>query len=547
MLTGLTSARAQQSGPDLSLYPLLYQRADAPVNPGDPIRVLMVGDTSMARGIETVTDVYGMDYPLSEVSPWLHAADLTVGNYEGVIAADGVGKMRVPGYRLRAAPEAAPALMRGGFTLFNLANNHTMDYGPDSLKSTLESLHAAGIETVGAGPTGPDARKPVVITVRGVKIVWLSFTTVPDHSDTDSDSEESWSRSWFGPTFARDKLTEMVKAALPLGDVLIVQFHWGNEYIRCPQDWQLDLARAAIRAGASMVVGHHPHIVQPYETFLNGFIAYSLGNFLFDQPQEPGLALWIRLDKQGVIDIHGAPVKPGVQPTWYAPDKSAAALRGLCRLDERRATSFGYVDGQYTALAAPAQNVTFPGDLSACTDHPLQTREIGQIDMKGDGNLERVTLSGGVLHVYEGDREVYTSHPSWQVVDASLGDPNQDGRFEVLMLLWKQDAPGDPVTTHPFILGYRNGQYKVIWGGSATPAWVQAVAVGDFDGDNLDELATVERDPDALPCDPRYRVVVMKWNGWGFTRQWTSEYGHYDQVAALRRDDLGGLLSIVAR
>jgi poly-gamma-glutamate capsule biosynthesis protein CapA/YwtB (metallophosphatase superfamily) len=543
----LSATLAQQPGPDLSLYPLLFKRANAPADPVDPIQVVMVGDTSLARGVEMATDLQGMDYPLREVSPWLQAADLAVGNYEGVIAAEGVGKMRVPGYRMRTNPEAAAALMRGGFNLLNLANNHTMDYGPDGLKATLSALHAVGIQTVGAGPTGPEARNPVVMTVRGVKIVWLSYTTVPDHPGYNSDRENSWSRSWFAPTYAWEKLTALVKAALPLGDVLIVQFHWGNEYIPCPLDWQIDLARAAIRAGASLVVGHHPHVVQPFESFEKGFIAFSLGNFLFDQPQEPGLALWIRLDKQGVIDVHGLPVKPGVQPKWYPPNIADAVLRGLCRLDAPRATSFGYVDGQYGELAAPAQPISFPGDLSACTDHQVQTREIGQIDMKGDGNVERVTLHAGVLHVYDDDREVYTSDPSWQVVDASLGDPNQDGRFEVLMLLWKQDSPGVPVTTHPFILGYRNGQYKVIWGGSATEAWLQAVAVGDVDGDKLDELVTVERDADALACEPRHRVVVMKWNGWGFTRQWSSEYGHYDQLTMLRRDDLGGLLSFVAR
>jgi poly-gamma-glutamate capsule biosynthesis protein CapA/YwtB (metallophosphatase superfamily) len=540
-------AHAQESRPDLALYPLLFQRKDAPANPTDPVQVLMVGDTSMARGVETVTGVNGMDYPLSRVSPWLHAADLTVGNYEGVIAADNVGTMRVPGYRLRAKPEVAAALMRGGFNVLNLANNHTMDWGPDSLQSTLEHLHGVGIQTIGAGPTGPEARKPVVTTVRGVKIVWLSFTMVPDHPGWNSDKEKSWSRSWFGPTFARDRLAAMVKDAQPLGDVLIVQFHWGNEYIPCPLDWQLDLARTAIRSGASLVVGHHPHIVQPYETFLNGFIAYSLGNFLFDQPMDPGLALWIRLDKQGVIDVHGLPVRPGVRPEWYTPDKAASVLYGLCRLSAPRATSFGYVGGQYQALAAPAKKIMFPGDLDACTDHPLPTREIGQIDMTGDGIPERITLGKGTLRVFKGDQEVYASHPSWQVVDASVGDPNHDGRFEALLLLWKQDQPGAPVTTHPFILGHRNGEYKVIWGGSATTAWVQAVAVGDVDGDSLDELVTVERDPDALPCDQRYRIVVMKWNGWGFTRQWSSDYSRFDQLTLLRRDDLGGLLSIVAR
>ncbi len=536
---------AQGSQPDLALYPVLFKRADPAGD--DPAQILMVGDVSMARGVEEATKQYGMDYPFSKVSPWLQSSDLTVANYEGVIAADGVGQERFPGYRLRSRPAVAPALMRAGFSLLNIANNHTMDWGPDSLKSTYEALRATGIQTVGAGPTGPDARKPVVMTVRGVKIVFMSFTMVPDKPDWNRDREDSWSRSWFGPTFARDKLVDAVKAALPLGDVLIVQFHWGIEYVRCPEDWQIDLARAAIRAGASLVVGHHPHIVQPYEAFEKGFIAYSLGNFVFDQPRDPGLGLWIRVDKKGLIDVHGLPLRPGVCPEWYPPAVAATELRGLCSLNEPRVTSFGYKDGQYESLGVPLTKVTFPGDLDKCSDHPLVSREIGQVDMKGDGETERVTLENGVLHVYEGQREVYTSYASWPVVDAAVGDPNQDGRFEVLMLLWKQDQPGDLVTTHPFILGYRNGQYKVIWGGSATPAWVQTVGVADVDGDSLDELVTIERDSNALPCDGRERVVVLKWNGWGFTRQWASDYGEFEDLTFVPRDDLGGRLSIVAR
>jgi poly-gamma-glutamate capsule biosynthesis protein CapA/YwtB (metallophosphatase superfamily) len=543
------AVQAQGSTPDFSAYPLLFRRAGALADSGDVAQVIMVGDTSLARGVETVTSKYGMNYPLGKVSPWLKAADLAVGNYEGVIASDGIGQQRTDGYRLRAQPGAALALAQAGFNLMSVANNHTVDWGVDALQATVENLNIVGIQTVGAGQNGPSARAPVVTTVNGVRIVWLSFTMVPDSPDNDRDREDTWTRSWFGPTFARDKLAAMVKAARPLGDALIVQFHWGNEYKLCPDDWQVDLARAAIFAGASMVVGHHPHVVQSYEAFGSGFIAYSLGNFLFDQPQGPGLALWVRIDKKGVIDVRGLTLQPGVRPVWDNAAQAAAGLRGLCPMTRSRATSFGYTGGQFSVLPALA-DLAADGNLrdgqKPCADRN-RTRDIGQIDMKGDGEAERITLQSGTLHIYEEDRDVYTSHPSWQVVDASVGDPNQDGRFEVLMLLWKEDAPGAPVTTHPFIVGYRNGQYQVIWGGSATAAWVQAVGVADVDGDHLDELVTVERDAGALPCEDRYRVVVTRWNGWGFVRQWASAYGYFDALAFKPRSEGGEPLAIVAR
>jgi len=549
ILLAALPAHAQESlaRPDLALYPTLFKRDNPPASTDDSAQIIMVGDTSLARGVEEATTKYGMDYPLAQVSPWLQAADMAVGNYEGVIAADGVGKERLQGYRMRTQPNAAPALARAGFKLLNLANNHTMDWGPDGLQATLDNLHAAGIQTVGAGSDGEAARKPVVTTVRGVKIVWLAYTMVPEPRKEDMEGEDApgWARAWFGPTFARDKLTAYVQAARQLGDMVIVQFHWGLEYNKCPQDWQYDLARTAIQAGAALVVGHHPHVVQSVEAYQKGFIAYSLGNFLFDQPQAPGLALWIRLDKQGVIDVHALTLRPGVQPDWNPPTKAATDLLGLCiPIKQPRTTWFGYTNGSYHTLAI--QDNQMAPDW--CSDGQQNTiREIGQIDLTGDGEPERVTIQNGALHVYEGDREVYTSHPSWQVVDASLGDPNQDGRFEVTMLLWKQDTPGAPVTTHPFILGYRGGQYKIIWGGSATDNWVQALGVADVDGDNNDELVTIERDPTALPCEARYRIVVMKWNGWGFTRQWISGYDYFMGLSFTQRDEIGGRLAIAAR
>jgi hypothetical protein len=193
--------------------------------------------------------------------------------------------------------------------------------------------------------------------------------------------------------------------------------------------------------------------------------------------------------------------------------------------------AFGYVDGHYTRLASnPIHSAESPF-VDACAAPESPARDIGQIDMKGDGDTEQVTLTDGTLHIFDQGHEVYTSFPTWQVIDAALGDPNQDGRFEVVMLLWKQETPDAPVTTHPFIIGYRSGAYKVIWGGSDTGSAVQAVGVADVDGDGLDELITIERDRDALACAARERVVVTKWNGWGFVRRWASDYGSFDALA----------------
>ncbi|MEP7289260.1 MAG: CapA family protein [Chloroflexota bacterium] len=325
-----------ESQPDLRLYPVLYSRDNAAIDSASLTQIIMVGDTSLARGVAKVTDQQGRDYPFAEVGAWLRAADLAVGNYEGVIANVGEGRERHSGYVLTTTPDAAPALVRAGFDILNLANNHTMDWGPDGLKATLDHLHEVRIETLGAGPDGPTARTPVVTTIHGFRIVWLAFTTVPDPPDWNSDTEKGWSRAWLTPALGNAKMIAQIQAARSLGDILIVQFHWGNEYARCPKDWQITMGRAAITAGASLVVGHHPHVAQPFERYGNGFIAYSLGNFLFDQPRHPGIALWIRLDKSGVVDVHGLTLTPGTQPVWNPPAQAASELQALCPLDKPR-------------------------------------------------------------------------------------------------------------------------------------------------------------------------------------------------------------------
>lgn len=544
--------------PNITEYPVLFERTsaqDSVVDLSSTVQIISVGDTIMARGVEARAKISSLDFPLSRVANRLREADIAIGNYEAVLANEGVGKDRGGPLRMRSGIEGAGAVSRAGFKMMNVANNHTFDYGPAGLESTVKALNEAGVKTIGAGPNREAAETPTVTEVKGVKIVWLAYSMVMDPPEAD-EKPDNWTRARLtAKPEGITKIKAAVQAAKALGDVVLVQIHWGVEYQDCPDEWQVAIGRAAIDAGAAAVIGHHPHVIQSYEVYKGGFIAYSLGNFLFDQDRL-AMAVWLRVDKNGLRDVRGMTLHSGVSSIWVNPVSSAANLRGLCRegiaprTDSRDGSAafdrgvayFGYHAGRYGPVTPGAEPIT---KINRCNSRE-SARNLGTLDMEGDGVLNEITLDKGALTVRREGVRMYTSYPAWQVVDAALGDPNQDGRFEVLMLFWKQDSPGGPITTHPFILGNRNGEYKVIWGGSETVNWVQAVGVKDLDGDGLDELVTIERDMDAVPCEARYRVVVLDWNGWGFTRRWASAYGSYSAIRFADRPDLDGKVAIVA-
>ncbi len=151
----------------------------------------------------------------------------------------------------------------------------------------------------------------------------------------------------------------------------------------------------------------------------------------------------------------------------------------------------------------------------------------GHGDLTGDGNKEFITLNNGTLRIYRDDNEVYFSNPDWNIADAAIGDPNHDGRSDVITAVWKLCSEGTLVS-HPYIIGYRGGSFHTIWGGSEFAHGIEELILVDFDGDGNQSLVIIEAViPGSGPGAMLTTVSVWDWNGWGFSLRWRSEEGLY--------------------
>ncbi len=157
----------------------------------------------------------------------------------------------------------------------------------------------------------------------------------------------------------------------------------------------------------------------------------------------------------------------------------------------------------------------------------------GEIDLTGDGIPEQISLSEGRISVYKGGQEIWASDPSWQVTDLTLGDPNDDGRFNILAVVWINDEQGIAFS-HPYIFGYRGGSVRLIWGGSAAFYPLQEVLLADVNGDGKQELIVIEAvEKDYKPgSGTGLNVVsVWDWRGWHYSLRWKSDPRRYSSLS----------------
>lgn len=241
-----------------------------------PIKLLFVGDIMFDRGVKRNVDRHlAGDYNgLFKNTPYLQDADITFGNLEGPVALGGrnVGSI----YSFRMEPKVLDALKNAGFDIVSFANNHVGDYTKEAFDETLDRLNGVGIKYVGAGKDYQEATMPNIIEIEGVKFGYLGFTDVGP----------SWlvaKENSSGTLLANDKNFDMIiSSAKSMVDVLVVSFHFGDEYSPTNKR-QESISKKAIDMGADIVVGHHAHVMQSVEEYNGKIIFYGLGNFIFDQ------------------------------------------------------------------------------------------------------------------------------------------------------------------------------------------------------------------------------------------------------------------------
>lgn len=542
------SGAAPAAPAGLSAYPWLYRRADPPPQAG-AVALIVTGDVMPGRdvmlgGAAAATAPYSSPAsqaplhaatgPLRAVAPWLREADLTLGNLEAVLAPHepprttaGAGDAQP--ILLSARPQAAAWLRHAGFDLLGLANNHSLDYGPDGLATTVRHLRDAGLTPLGAAPGvagGATAYEAVIQEVRGVRLAFLAFNAVPDpHPPLAGDG-------WRPAQWDEARAVAAVRQARANAAAVVVSLHWGLEYDLRAAPWQRAAAQTLVAAGADLVVGHHPHVVQEWAAWPqhNAFVAYSLGNFLFDQQGEhtsQGLALRALFDHHGLAAVQALPVWAGLQPQLMTLSEAEPLL---------------------ARIAPPAPRLTFACDAAGCAAHDPPTQDdamtaglfwSGSIDLTGDGRPELVRRVAERVHIYEAGVEVWASPPQWRVVDVALGDPNDDGRNELVLALWQRDGEGYE-RSQPFIIGHRGGQYQVIWGGRPVTAPILELALGDVDGDGRQELVVLEQANDAA------RLSVLRWQGWHFSLHWQSPPGLYADLRLIPRPNNPALITLAS-
>lgn len=301
------------------------------------ITVAAVGDIMFSGSPGRLLKSKGSKAPFTATRKILKAADVTVGNLETPLSRRGVpvaGKT----FTFRGSPKAATGLSWAGFDLIGLANNHARDYGSKALKDTVKTLDKKKIAHAGAGKNKKAAWEPAIIERNGATIAYLAFSQI-----SPANFRATSSRSGTAYTMSRSSVKKAIKKAAKKADYVIVSFHWGTEKDYSANSRQVADGRAAIRAGADLVLSHHPHVIQGVEFYKDGLIAYSLGNFVFSPGSSQGrdsMILRLTLGPDGVSDVTAVPVHIGSngRPTVQKGSSAKRIIRIVKRTSKARGT-----------------------------------------------------------------------------------------------------------------------------------------------------------------------------------------------------------------
>jgi poly-gamma-glutamate capsule biosynthesis protein CapA/YwtB (metallophosphatase superfamily) len=292
---------------------------------------IMVHTPQLPGYYETVSKQFDFSPWFTRVAPLFHEGDWVVGNLETPLAG---ADLKYTGYpRFNAPEQLADALYGAGVQLVSTANNHSMDRGFAGVQRTLRSVRKSGLIPFGTAESPEDAKRLVIVERGGIRMGFLAYSYGTNGLLLPSD--KSFAVSLIDTKRMSSEIRRLREAG---ADVVTVSLHFGTEYQRLPNGEQRKIVRSAIGSGADIILGSHPHVVQPYEVVRvpasegslqvdrKGVAIYSLGNFISNQSdnwKDVGLIFSVHLVKTRQADGSTVTVWDRIEltPTWVHINK----------------------------------------------------------------------------------------------------------------------------------------------------------------------------------------------------------------------------------
>jgi poly-gamma-glutamate synthesis protein (capsule biosynthesis protein) len=458
-----------------------------------------VGDVLLDRGIRRAIESKGSFWPVRRVARLIQESDLAMFNLESSLSSEwrpGIGR-----YRFQGKPEFLEGLSKVGFNVAVVANNHTCDFGPEGFEETLSALDGASIKYTGV------MGHPLFIEKKGVRVAILAYTDVLNTTPSTCNK-----LSLADPSSVKTD----VESIRDLVDVVIVSYHWGKELGATPDERQRTLAHAAVDSGATLVIGHHPHVLQKTERYKDGFIVYSLGNFLFDnytEEQSKTALFKCRIEKGRIISPRFIPLVDkgkGPEQAWGKEARQINARLKSAGLNGTGFRSFQFPIKEYKIGGFKV--VVYRNKI--CTED-LQGKEVDSISIpfksqtitdatyifdsqgstiyfilrgKKDGRIGFADFDTASAKLAKPHLDSHTEHNPWRIYPCDL---DGDGIRKLCVGVRKTTRFDRTVANRLYIYGRsKEGIYPVWFGTRLGPPFLD-FAVCDIDGDGKEEIITL--------------------------------------------------------
>ncbi|MBI5676202.1 MAG: CapA family protein [Nitrospirae bacterium] len=457
------------------------------------------GDVLLDRGVRRAIESNGPYWPLRNVGVLIQKSDLAIFNFESSLSSEwrpGTGK-----YRFRGEPEFLRGLSKAGFNVAVVANNHTCDFGPEGFEETFSALDKSAIKYAGVSD------KPLFMEKKGVRVGILAYTDVLNTAHSTCKK-----LALADPVSVKAD----VESIRDLVDVVIVSFHWGRELEARPDDRQRTLAHAAIDSGATLVIGHHPHVLQETERYKDGLIVYSLGNFLFDNRSEEQskAALFKCKIENGritsprfipIIDKGNGPSQAGAKEA----EQINARLRGT-NMNGNHLQSFQFPIKEYKTggfkmavyrnkistedlMGNKVDSITIPFKSQSIIDAAFISDSQGStiyfiLKGKKEGRLGFADFNMSTGKLGEPHIDSHIEHNPWRIYSCNL---DGDSIRKLCVGTRKTTRFDKTIANRLYVYGRSNGAIYPVWFGTRLGLPFIDFAVCDVDKDGVEEIITL--------------------------------------------------------